>query len=176
MIDFSLQSVYNSTQLLRMSFLCSPAECIDQFQIPQKELYMYQQITILGNVGRDPEMRYTPSGVAVTNFSVAVNRRWTREDGQQQEETIWFRVSAWQRQAEICNQYLTKGQRVLVVGRMQESSIWTDQNGNPRASLQITAQNVQFLSTRAESEALATDTDQAGESSAPAGSEEDIPF
>lgn len=137
---------------------------------------MYQQITIIGNLGRDPEMRYTPSGVPVTSFSVAVGRRWTRDDGQQEEETIWFRVSAWQRQAEICNQYLTKGQRVLVVGRMQEPYIYTDQNGSARGSLQITAQNVQFLSTRAESEALATDTDQAGESSASAGSEEDIPF
>ena len=137
---------------------------------------MYQQITIIGNLGRDPEMRYTPSGVAVTNFNVAVSRRWTREDGQQEEETIWFRVSAWQRQAEICNQYLTKGQRVLVVGRLQEPNIWTDQNGSARASLQITAQDVRFLNTRAESEALASDTDQAGESSAPAGNEEDIPF
>lgn len=137
---------------------------------------MYQQITIIGNLGQAPEMRYTPSGVPVTSFSVAVNRRWTREDGQQEEETIWFRVSAWRRQAEICNQYLTKGQRVLVVGRMNEPYIYTDQNGSARGSLQITAQNVQFLNTRAESEALATDTDQAGESSAPAGSEEDIPF
>lgn len=137
---------------------------------------MYQQITIIGNLGQAPEMRYTPSGVPVTSFSVAVNRRWTREDGQQEEETIWFRVSAWRRQAEICNQYLTKGQRVLVVGRLQEPYIYTDQNGSARGSLQITAQNVQFLSTRAESEALATDTDQAGESAAPAGSEEDIPF
>ncbi len=137
---------------------------------------MYQQITIIGNLGRDPEMRYTPSGVPVTSFSVAVNESWTSEDGQRQDKTIWFNVSAWRRQAEICNQYLTKGRRVLVVGRLQEPYIYTDQNGNPRASLQITAQEVRFLSTRAESEALATDTDQAGESSAPAGSEEDIPF
>ena len=137
---------------------------------------MYQQITIIGNLGQNPEMRYTPSGVPVTSFGVAVNRRWTGEDGQQQEETIWFNVSAWRRQAEICNQYLTKGQRVLVVGRMQEPYIWTDQNGSARASLQITAQEVRFLNTRAESEALASDMDQSGESSAPAGSEEEIPF
>lgn len=176
MIDFSLQSVYNSIQLLRMSFLCSPAECIDQFQIPQKELYMYQQITIIGNVGRDPEMRYTPSGVPVTNFSVAVNESWTSEDGQRHDKTIWFRVSAWRRQAEICNQYLTKGRRVLVVGEMQEPNVWTDQSGSPRAGLDMTARLVRFLNTRAESEALASDTDQAGESAAPAGSEEDIPF
>ncbi len=101
-----------------------------------------------------------------------------REDGQQaRTETIWFNVSAWRRQAEICNQYLTKGRRVLVVGRLQEPYIYTDQNGNrARESTDNSARRSSFLSTRAESEALATDTDQAGESSAPAGSEEDIPF
>ena len=81
---------------------------------------MYQQITLIGNLGRDPEMRYTPSGVPVTNFSIAVSRSWTGNDGQRQEKTVWFRVAAWQRQAETCNQYLTKGQRVLVVGEMEE--------------------------------------------------------
>ena len=65
---------------------------------------MYQQITLIGNLGRDPEMRYTPSGVAVTSFSVAVNRSWTGQDGQRQDKTTWFRVSAWRRQAETCNQ------------------------------------------------------------------------
>ena len=80
---------------------------------------MYQQITLVGNLGRDPEMRYTASGVAVTSFPVATSQRWTGADGQRNEKTIWFRVSAWQRQAETCNQYLTKGQRVLVVGEIE---------------------------------------------------------
>jgi len=147
---------------------------------------MYQQITIIGNLGRDPEMRYTPSGVAVTNFSVATSRSWTGQDGQRQEKTVWFRVAAWRRLAETCNQYLTKGQRVLVIGEMEEPSTWTDREGNTRASLEVTAQTVRFLNTRAENEALAGGWGQAGGQGAAvgggsggdsmAGGEEDIPF
>ncbi|MDE0243507.1 MAG: single-stranded DNA-binding protein, partial [Candidatus Kaiserbacteria bacterium] len=91
---------------------------------------------------------YTPSGVAVTNFSVATSRSWTGQDGQRQEKTVWFRVAAWRRLAETCNQYLTKGQRVLVVGEMEEPTPWTDREGNTRASLEVTAQTVRFLNTR----------------------------
>lgn len=147
---------------------------------------MYQQITLVGNLGRDPEMRYTPSGVAVTNFSVATSRSWTGQDGQRQEKTVWFRVAAWRGLAETCNQYLTKGQRVLVVGEVEEPSTWTDQEGNTRASLEVTARTVRFLNTRAESEALAGGWSQAGGQGAPSGDgsngdalpggEEDIPF
>lgn len=147
---------------------------------------MYQQITLVGNLGRDPEMRYTPSGVAVTNFSVATSRSWTGKDGQRQEKTVWFRVAAWRGLAETCNQYLTKGQRVLVVGEVEEPSTWTDQEGNTRASLEVTARTVRFLNTRAENEALAGGWAQAGGQGAPTGAgsngdalpggEEDIPF
>lgn len=146
---------------------------------------MYQQITIVGNLGRDPEMRYTANGSAVTSFPVATSRGWTGADGQRNEKTVWFRVSAWERQAETCNQYLTKGQRVLVVGEIEEPYVFTDQEGNSRASLQVRARNVQFLSTRAE----ATDggggqygggqNGPAGDGPGPtheAGGEEDIPF
>jgi single-strand DNA-binding protein len=148
---------------------------------------MYQQITLIGNLGRDPEMRYTPSGVAVTNFSVATSRSWTGQDGQRQEKTVWFRVATWRRLAETCNQYLTKGQRVLVIGEMEEPSTWTDQEGNTRASLEVTARNVQFLSTRAESEALSgggwgqsagpgAPTGGGSDAEAMPDGEEDIPF
>ena len=144
---------------------------------------MYQQITLIGNLGRDPEMRYTPSGVAVTSFSVAVNRSWTGQDGQRQDKTTWFRVSAWRRLAETCNQYLTKGQRVLVVGEVEEPNTWTDQEGNARAALEVTARTVRFLNTRAENEALAGGWGQSSGQGAPAGEadampsgEEDIPF
>ena len=155
---------------------------------------MYQQITLIGNLGRDPEMRYTASGVPVTNFSVATSQSWTGSDGQRQEKTVWFRVTVWRKQAESCNQYLTKGQRVLVVGEMEEPYVWTDDTGNARASLQMTARNVQFLNTRAESQALAAGASQGGgrdggagqdggmdqgggpASDAGASSEEDIPF
>lgn len=112
---------------------------------------MYQKLTVVGNLGTDPEMRYTPSGQAVTNLSVAANRRWTDANGDQHEETTWFRVSVWGKQAETCNQYLSKGRMVLVEGRLNPDRetggprIWTDQNGNPRASYEMTASNVVFL-------------------------------
>ena len=147
---------------------------------------MYQQITLVGNLGRDPEMRYTPSGTAVTNFSVATSQSWTGQDGQRQDKTVWFRVNAWARLAETCNQYLTKGQKVLVVGEVEEPNVWTDREGNARASLDVRARTVQFLNTRAESEALAADMGQSGGKGAPTGggpaadpspnAEEDIPF
>jgi len=124
--------------------------------------------------------------VAVTNFSVATSRSWTGQDGQRQEKTVWFRVAAWRGLAETCNQYLTKGQRVLVVGEVEEPNTWTDQEGNTRASLEVTARTVRFLNTRAESEALAGGWGQAGgqgaavgsgaDGGAMAGGEEDIPF
>ena len=147
---------------------------------------MYQQITLVGNLGRDPEMRYTASGTPVTNFSVATSQRWTGADGQQNEKTVWFRVSVWQRQAETCSQYLTKGQRVLVVGEVEEPYVYTDQEGNSRASLQVRARNVQFLSPRGEAmnggdggASYGGPTEQGGGGQSPAqdaGSEEDIPF
>lgn len=140
---------------------------------------MYQKITIVGNLGRDPEMRYLPSGQAVTNMSVATNRRYTGSDGQRVDETIWFRVSVWGAQAETVNQYLQQGSKVLVEGRLRpdpESGgprIWTRNDGSPGANFEITAQNVLFLSSRSE--------DQAFQGSEPSGmsesvDEDDIPF
>ena len=105
---------------------------------------MYQKTIIVGNLGRDPEMRYTPSGTAVTNFTVAVNRKWTGQSGEQQEKTTWFRVAAWDKLAELCNQYLSKGRLVLVEGDVEARS-WTSQDGEARASLELRAWNVRFL-------------------------------
>jgi primosomal replication protein N len=79
---------------------------------------MYHTLIIVGNVGKDPEMRYTPSGQAVTSFSVATNRQYTTGNGEQVKETIWFRVTTWGKQAEVCNQYVKKGMKVLVEGRL----------------------------------------------------------
>lgn len=112
---------------------------------------MYQKVVIVGNLGSEPELRYTPQGDAVTSFSVATNRRWTGADGQQAEETVWWRVSAWGRQAETCNQYLSKGRQVLVEGRLVPDRntggprIWTAQDGTARASFELRALTVQFL-------------------------------
>ncbi len=136
---------------------------------------MYQRIIIVGNLGRDPEMRYTPTGQAVTNFNVATNRQYTGSDGQQVKETIWFRVSAWGRQAEICNQYLKRGSKVLIEGRLNADPatggprIWTRQDGTAGASFEITADTVRFLSSRGED-----DTFQAGGSME--AEEDNIPF
>ena len=116
---------------------------------------MFQKIILVGNLGRDPEMRYTPGGQAVTNFSVATNRRYTDSSGETRDETVWFRISAWGKQAESCNQYLNKGSRVLVEGRLTGDEngnprMWTGQDGTPRASFEVSAQNVRFLTGRDE--------------------------
>jgi len=138
---------------------------------------MYQKLVIVGNLGNDPEMRYTPSGQAVTNFNVATNRRYTSSDGNQVDETTWFRVSTWGKQAEICNQYLKKGNKVLVEGRLnpdKESGgprIWTRQDGTSAASYEITAEQVRFLTPKGESEGGYSASDSPGISEP-----EDIPF
>lgn len=113
---------------------------------------MYQKLTIVGNLGRDPEMRYLQDGQAVTNLNVACNRRWNNQNtGEQQEETTWFRVSVWGRQAEACNQYLEKGRQVLIEGRLRPDPatggprLWTRQDGSVGASFEMTADRVQFL-------------------------------
>lgn len=108
---------------------------------------MYASTTIVGNLGRDAEMRYTPSGTAVSNFRVAVNERWTDREGQPQEKTTWFRVAVWGRQAEAINQYLVKGKQVLVEGTI-DASAYTAQDGTPRAGLELRARNVRLLGTR----------------------------
>ena len=102
------------------------------------------KILVIGNLGSDPEMRYTPGGDAVTSFSVATNRRYTNRDGQSVDETEWFRVSAWRRLAETTNQYLSKGSKVYVEGRLQSRS-WVGQDGQTRFSNEINATDVTFL-------------------------------
>ena len=102
------------------------------------------KMIVIGNVGSDPEMRYTPNGSAVTNFSVAANRRYTTAEGEQREETEWFRVAAWNRLAETCNQYVTKGMKIYVEGRLS-SRPYITQDGQPRSGNEISAFEVKFL-------------------------------
>ena len=130
---------------------------------------MFQHIVIVGNLGSDPEMRFTPSGVPVATFPVAVNRRWTDGNGEQREKTTWFRVTAWRRLAELCNQYLSKGRLVLVEGEI-DASAWLDNQGNPRATLELTARNVRFLGGGNGGGGKASDTQPV------VREEEDIPF
>jgi len=99
---------------------------------------------IIGNLGRDPEMRYTPSGKPVTSFSVAVSRKFTAGDGDQREETQWFRVNAWNKLAETCNEFLSKGRKVFVEGRLQVRT-WEGQDGQKRTSVEIVASDVLWL-------------------------------
>jgi single-strand DNA-binding protein len=141
---------------------------------------MFQQITIVGYLGNDPVMRFTPSGQAVTGFSVAASRSYTTNDGQKVDETTWFRVSVWGAQAESCNQYLSKGRPVLVVGRLRPDPdtggprVFTRKDGTQGASFEVNALNVRFLPGGRGSggggdyEADMGDTES--------GSEDDIPF
>lgn len=108
---------------------------------------MYQQLTLIGNLGNDPELRYTPNGVPVASFSLAVSKSFTK-DGQRQEKTLWFRVSAWNKQAETVSQYLKKGSKVLVVGEIEEARAFIDRQGNNRASLEVTAQTIRFMDSK----------------------------
>lgn len=112
---------------------------------------MYQQIVLIGNLGNDPEMRYTPSGVPVASFNLAVNKTWTNAEGQRQDKTTWFRVTTWRKNAEIASQYLTKGRQVLVVGELEDARAYTDRDGNLRASLEVTAQTIKFLNRMGDS-------------------------
>jgi single-strand DNA-binding protein len=140
---------------------------------------MYHTLVLVGNVGRDPEMRYTPSGQAVTSFSVATNRQYTSNNGATVKETIWFRVTTWGKQAEICNQYVKKGSKVLVEGRLTPDGetggprVWKAQDGTPRASFEVTANTVRFLSTRGDGEGGGGDMGGGNFVGAP---DEDIPF
>jgi single-strand DNA-binding protein len=136
---------------------------------------MFHKVILVGNLGRDPEMRYTPSGQAVTNLSVATNRVYTDSSGNQVKQTTWFRVSVWGKQAEACHQYLRKGRPVLVEGHLNGDDngnprIWTAQDGTPRASFEVTAQMVRFLGGR-EDGGIATE----GAEPTP-GTEDEIPF
>jgi single-strand DNA-binding protein len=138
---------------------------------------MFQRIEIVGNLGRDPEMRYTPTGAPVSHFSVATNRRWTTDDGESGEETVWFRVTTWRRLAEICNEYLRKGRQVFIEGRLQPDPetggprVWDGDDGVSRAQFEITAHRVIFLG-KGDGERPAV----AAPGASPMEEDDDIPF
>jgi single-strand DNA-binding protein len=110
----------------------------------------YLKTTIVGNVGKDAEMRYLPSGKPVTNFSVAHSESWTNGNGEKQEKTTWVKVVCWGKLAEVCAQYVKKGMLVLAEGKI-DASAWTDKEGDARASLELTANEVKFLGKKGES-------------------------
>ena len=130
----------------------------------------YQYTVIVGNVGRDPELRYTQSGVAVCDFSVAVSRRWSdRQSGQQREKTTWFRVSAWRGLAETVSQFVHKGMQIMVAGEVDVSA-FIGQDGEARGSLELTARDIQFLGRAGDR--MDMSDDEGGYPSEP----EDLPF
>jgi single-strand DNA-binding protein len=135
---------------------------------------MFHTIIVVGNLGKEPEMRYTPSGQAVTSFSVASNRQYQGTNGEMVKETIWFRISAWGKLAETCNAYLKKGSKVLIEGRLQPDNntggpkVFSRQDGTFGSSYEVTAATVRFLSSK-EDDGVA-----AGEGSS--STAEDIPF
>jgi single-strand DNA-binding protein len=139
---------------------------------------MFHTIIIVGNVGKEPEMRYTPTGQAVTSFSVATSRNYTNSQGNSIKETVWFRITTWGKTAESCSQYVHKGNKILIEGRLQPDQ----QSGSPRvfqrkdgtwsASYEVSATTVRFLTSRNE-------TTAAGEEAPEASGEDvvdDIPF
>jgi len=102
------------------------------------------KVILIGRLGQDPEVRYAPSGAAVANFSIATNRGWKNKDGENQEETTWHRIVAWSRLAEFVKEYVKKGNRIYVEGRLQNRS-WEDQNGQKRYMTEVVAANIQLL-------------------------------
>jgi len=138
---------------------------------------MVNRIFLIGRLGRDPEMSYTPSGTAVTKFTLAVNRRprSSKDGGERQEETDWFTIVAWEKLAETCNNYLHKGSKVFIEGRIQ-SRKYTDKNGVERIIWDVIASDMQMLDSKEASTGRASVP--AGSSYGDAGdaSPEDIPF
>ncbi len=135
----------------------------------------YQYTVIVGNVGREPEMRYLQSGTPVCSFSVAVSEKWTdKQTNERKEKTQWFRVTAWRGLAETCNTYVKKGMQILVTGTVSASA-YLDQSGQPAATLELTARDIQFLGSRADREGGGTGGGDY-EYQAPADNIGDIPF
>lgn len=136
---------------------------------------MLNKIMLIGNLGKDPEMNYTPSGVAVTKFSLAVNRYTKSSTGERQEETEWFNIVAWRQLAETCNTYLHKGSKVYIEGRLSQRK-YTDKNGIERWMVEVIANEMEMLTPKSaqsgSSNFLAGNTDDVD----PLGDLEDHPF
>ena len=134
------------------------------------------RVEIIGNLGGDPEIRFTPSGDQVVNFTVAVSESWTGKDGQKNERVEWFRLVAWRKLAEICGQYLKKGNKVYISGKMQTRS-WEDQQGVKKYTTEIVANEMIMLGGEAQSEQRQDQgQNQQQEPEYPTGGDQDLPF
>ena len=133
---------------------------------------------LIGNLGRDPEVRYTPSGVAVANFSIATSETWTNKEGEKETRTEWHRIVAFGRLGEICGEYLAKGRQVYIEGRIQTRD-WEDQNGVKRYTTEIVASQMIMLGTRDSGDTFKSEGPAAGgapSSPIQAPEDDDIPF
>ena len=134
---------------------------------------------LIGNLGKDPELRYTPGGQAVASFSLATSEKWRDKDGVMQDRTEWHNIVVWGRQAEIAKEYLAKGRQVYIEGRIQNRS-WEDKDGNKRYTTEIIAQRMQFLGAREQVPTGAASGAEAPPEAPPAGDlsgeDEDLPF
>ena len=137
---------------------------------------MYQKCIIIGNLGGDPQERKTPDGTSVTSFSVATNKRWTDGSGEQQERTVWWRVTTWRRLAETCAKYLRVGRQVYVEGELREPEPYKSRDGEWRASLDLTAYTVKFLGARDDTAPSAGASAPETSADAWGDSGEDVPF
>jgi len=140
------------------------------------------KVILIGNLGSDPEVRYTPSGAAVANFNIATNENWKDKNGQDQERTEWHKIVVWGKQAENCGEFLSKGRTVYIEGRLQTRD-WTDKEGNKRYTTEIVANTVQFLGggkgfteARPTSKAAAGGFQGAPAEASPPVQDDDIPF
>ncbi|MBN2499989.1 MAG: single-stranded DNA-binding protein [Anaerolineales bacterium] len=133
------------------------------------------KVMIIGHLGRDPEMRYTPSGRPVTTFSVATSRSWKSADGEQHSETEWFNVVTWGSLAEICKQYLSKGRQVYIEGRLQTRR-WEDDDGNKRTTTEIIAKEMVMLGERRRDQEKETEEDLPDSFSDEENIEDEFPF
>ena len=138
------------------------------------------KVILIGNLGSDPELKYTPSGAAVTNFNVATNEVWNDKDGNKQERTEWHRVVLWRKLAEIAGEYLKKGSKVYLEGRLQTRS-WEDKDGVKRYTTEVVADNMTMLDAKSEGGGSSSGVSSAPPPSeappaADSGAEDDLPF
>jgi len=132
------------------------------------------KVMVIGHLGKDPEMRYTPSGRPVTTYSVAVSRSWNTADGERRSETEWFNIVAWGNLAEICKQYLHKGQQVYIEGRLQTRR-WEDKEGQKHTSVEVVANEMMMLGDRRDNKG-SQESDQEDDNPEPVADEDEFPF
>jgi single-strand DNA-binding protein len=138
----------------------------------------FNKITIVGNLGRDPELRYTPQGTAVCSFSVATSEKRKDKTGEMQDQTTWFKITLWNKQAETAAKWLTKGKPIYIEGRLRTEE-WTDKDGKTRTSLEVFGTDMQFIGTRGDSMPNMGGSDLDNEpisSGHSGGSDDEIPF